>query len=54
MAQIRVSATTYERLVLLKRGMDTFDDVILRLLLLYGEAQSVPPEPKKLEKRKGG
>lgn len=32
MTQVRVSASTYERLVQLKTGMDTFDDVIRRVL----------------------
>ena len=32
MPQVRVSESTFERLVRLKRGMDTFDDVINRLL----------------------
>ena len=53
MAQVRVSKSTFERLVLLKRGMDTFDDVIQRLLRPAEDYQRILEDFKKANQGKG-
>ena len=53
MPQVRVSESTFERLVRLKRGMDTFDDVIQRLLRPAEDYQRMVNDHAEATKDKG-
>jgi len=50
MPSIRISAETYKRLVNMKRGNNSIDDVIVRLIMLY-VARDLNEEVKDFERK---